>query len=167
MELEYGRKALAEEDRTLYWVECEWPDTRSASMKREGWSRGRGFGRYSHTAFNDKRNPGTHKFFSSTVGTFDAENKDVADHPSRVNFGGAVSDRCMAFTDPAAALAYADRLTEFGELASKQDAHQEEFIKAYAEAGPIKTRVVEERTTKLTRLVKRAPKFEWPLEAVA
>lgn len=158
--VEYGEQVKSS-DTSVFYVEVNWPDTRTAAMKKDGWTHDPNkYNRYPHTAFNDRRRPGNRKFFSSTVGTFDHENADVADARSRVTFGGAASDRQMGFYDPSDAFAYADRLREFGELASNKDQHQGAHIAAHKKAAKtgLRVRVVHERRASFVRVV--TPKGE-------
>lgn len=144
---------------TIYIVETMWPDTSGGERKhRKGW------GRYYPTAFNDRRDPKIiHDGYGRCNGTFDQKNKDVAEIAERVTrwcpygdgLGGDFAN-IAAFTTASAALAYAARMREFGELSSKYD--NMTHIKNWRQnhSGAIGVRVVEERMARITRVVESA-----------
>lgn len=114
----------------IFVVQAIWPDK---DKKEPRW-----FNAYNASAFDDKDHPSA---YDRAIGTFDKKNKAVANHKSRVYqaTGGAPK-----FTDPAAALAYAAKLKERGQLTAAQGS--EPWRKSYL--GKIFTRVVRETLTK-------------------
>jgi hypothetical protein len=138
----------------LYFVETIWP----SREKRKGQVDESDWGRYTNTAYNDMRRPGTRKSFERTIGTFDKENADVADVPSRCKDGGAGFTQfrdIAAFTEPEPAIAYARRLAEFGELSAARDHHGESY------RGPLRVRVMRE-TVSTAQTVVHTPKLRKP-----
>jgi hypothetical protein len=128
----------------LYFIETIWPSSTKS-----------GFTRYNSTAYNDRRTPGTRTLFSSVVGTFDENNKDVSAVPERVTNGHSGWLRfadVAAFTTARAALNYAERLTEFGEIAAAQGPHGDQY------RGPIKVQVVRETMTTTREVLWNSPK---------
>ena len=156
-EIIYGERTDARE-YTVYIVEAKWPQRGERKTRRE-------FRRYLTSAWNDRRKPNV-RFQPHGVchGTFDKENADVAAHPSRVKertpYGDGVGGdfrHIPAFTEPAPALAYAARLAEHGELASKYNdmTHIPNWRRDHS--GKIEVRVVEERMARIARVVEAAP----------
>jgi hypothetical protein len=145
----YGETVITTEtDR--FFVEAVWPDTHSVRAPRLGRKE---FKRYSRFAFNDRRRPNTQRDgYGKARGTFEEENPDVAKHPSRLELRAPL-DNIAVFSDPAAALAYAVRLAEVGELASKYDnmTHIEGWRERHSAA--IQTRVVHERSALIAKVV--------------
>lgn len=141
---------------TVYVVETMWPDTTGGEREhREEW------GRYCLTAFNDRREPKTtYDGYNRCNGTFDKVNHDVANVPERITRSMSYGDGLggdfagiAAFTTAPAALAYAARMREMGELACKYD--NMTHIKDWREnhSGVVRARVVEERMARITRVV--------------
>lgn len=137
-------------EHTQYHVEAIWPCTHDeAHSKPCGMWRHDPFRRYNASAFNDRRDPQTaYDGYGSARGTFDKVNADVAQHPSRLS-----EFNSPAFSDAAAALAYAERLSRHGELAAKYDnmTHIANWRERHSRA--IAVRVVEERMAMIVRTV--------------
>ena len=138
--LNYGEE-LRDELNVFYLVQSVWPKDVSGNPGvpdpgRERWEH------YQSSAWNDKRAPNkTRDGFGNVTGNFDDVHADVAGHPSRV---GKVKWDAPAFTDPAAALAYAARLEEFGEVAARFSQGGTQFDRDLHYLGrAIRARVVE------------------------
>lgn len=152
-EIVYGERTDARE-YTVYVVEAMWPERGERHSRKE-------YGRYCTSAWNDRRKPKTtYDGYGKCDGTFDKENPDVAAHPSRItermSYGdglGGDFKSIPTFTEPGPALAYAARLAEVGELASKYDnmTHIPNWRRDHS--GKVETRVVEERMARITRIV--------------
>ena len=143
----------SDEMSVTYFVECIWPSNKFGEPgvpepEKERW------GRYTPTAWNDKNEPSEKRWFGSAVGDFDKIHADVAVHPSRLSGNGAAGERSPAFTDPQAALAYARRLQEFGECASRfSDGGTQESRDLQYKGREIRTRVVEQYDRTRQRVV--------------
>lgn len=126
----------------IYVVETNWPGGTQLDCKR--------FARYSVTAYNDRRDPSTRKWFDSVVGDFDKKNAGVCAVPERMGTG---SDGWSQFKDMfvfstfSAASACAARLAEHGELAAAKGDHGKSY------EGPILTRVVHDVLVQTTIVV--------------
>lgn len=146
----YGETTKSQE-ASFFAVEAMWPCTCGKSKC----TCHRRFGRYSPLAFNDRRTPKTdYDGYGSCRGTFEESNPDVAAAKlERDPYTGFKAESPL-FDDPAAALAYADRLAKHGELASKYDnmTHIPKWRERHS--GKIKTRVVHERSAKICKIVK-------------
>lgn len=151
--VKYG-KTVESEEISLFFVEAVWPCT--CGKRKCGAHRGE-FSRYNIAAFNDRRHPNTdYDGYGSCRGTFDAQNKDVANVQSRVErrLPNRPREEAPVFSDPQAAWAYAQRLEQYGELASKYDnmTHIDRWRERHE--GVIKTRVVHERSARIVQVVK-------------
>jgi hypothetical protein len=151
--LRYGATVETEEV-DLFFVEAVWPCT--CGKRKCSAHRGK-FSRYNVLAFNDRRHPNTdYDGYGSCRGTFDAQNKDVANVRSRIErrLPNSPRESVPVFSDVHAAWAYAQRLMEYGELASKYDnmTHIEHWRERHE--GVIKTRVVHERSARIVQVVK-------------
>ncbi len=156
-EITYG-ETVASTDITHYIVQAKWPKSEFGSPDKHlpddhpqvRW------GGYSPGAWNDRVNPNTKcNGFGSIRGNFEEIHSDVANHPSRVTDRfGKKEEMPPTFTAPEAALAYASRLAEHGEVAARfsQGGTQQSRDLQYANR-PIRTRVVEKRLACIERIV--------------
>ena len=147
--MKYG-DLISDESHVHYIVQSKWPGHGDGPYH---------WGTYSPSAFNDKRKPNKvpRARDRSPEGTFDRRNMDVADHPSRVgrrvdwDWPVGPFDAAPVFTDPHAALAYAERLAKYGECSALYGTSGTEAGRRIVYAGAIRTRVVEERYHRYVR----------------
>ena len=148
--LNYGEE-IANRLHVHYVVEAIWPKDKFGEPGVPD-PAGERWARYQPTAWNDRDQPNTRRNgFGSVEGNFDDMHPDVAQHASRV---GKVKYDVPTFTDPAAALAYADRLQAHGEVAARYgDGGTQADRDAHYQGRTIRTRVVEQYSRLRERVV--------------
>ena len=132
---------ISADERVLYYVESRWPSSEFGKPANHTPPEQVKWVRHNSSAWNDKRAPNTKRDgFLMCRGSFDEQNPDVAEVPSRVR---VYRSDAPVFTDLDAAFAYAERLREFGECAYRYGGSgtQEDRDAQYADR-PIYTRVV-------------------------
>lgn len=134
----------------LYYVEALWPCTHPKSYKCS--CSKKDFARYSHYAFNDKREPNKQMDgYNSVLGNFEEKNKDVVKKRLQYDPHNTHKIDFPIFKEEKDAIAYAIRLEEVGELACKYSStHLNNWQKLYS--GRIKTRVIHQIDIKSTEV---------------
>lgn len=143
-------------EHDLYYVESIWPCTHDENHKEPcGMYRNDPWRRYSTSAFNDKRKPNKQRDgYGHANGSFDRENMDVSEKRMATSPKTGFLIEHPVFEREDDALAYAERLAKYGELASKYDnmGHIPNWKKNHSRK--IRTRVVRERTATIVTSIK-------------